>query len=380
MGYEGYPVRCRDGEVAVSTGTPPTARERRFRVLRVGLSLAVVATIFVVVLPRIADFSEVRATLAEMTWLEVLTLFIAAIWNLITYWILVMTTLPGLGFTQAMVVTETSTAVSNILPGGQAFGLGLSYSMFASWGFRRSTIASSLVVSGVADLFAKLCAPVIALVILAFGGDADATLITASVVGAALLGAGVAIFALALWSNRSAHFVGDGLGSAVSFALRIIGRPRVTGWGESVARWRTETVALLHGRWLKVIAAALLSHASLFLVLLIALRHVGVSEQEVSWGEALGAFSVARLLTALPITPGGLGVIELGLTAALVLAGGQEVPVVAAVLVFRALTYLLQVPFGAITYLIWQHNRSWRRAAADRGTEEYADESERLSI
>jgi hypothetical protein len=82
------------------------------------------------------------------------------------------------------------------------------------------------------------------------------------------------------------------------------------------------------------------STAALFLVLLIALRHVGVSGGEVAWAEALGAFAIARLLTALPITPGGLGFIELGLTADLVVAGGPEVPVVAAVLVFRALTYL----------------------------------------
>ena len=103
-----------------------------------------------------------------------------------------------------------------------------------------------------------------------------------------------------------------------------------------------------------------MSQVSLFLVLLISLRHVGVSGEEVSWAEALGAFAIARLLTALPITPGGLGVIELGLTGALVVAGGPEVPVVAAVLIFRALTYLVQIPFGALTYLLWQHKRSWR--------------------
>jgi uncharacterized membrane protein YbhN (UPF0104 family) len=359
---------------------PSTARERRLRVFRVALSLAVVVIIFVVVLPRIADFSQVRATLGAMTWLEGLTLVLAATWNLITYWILVMTTLPGLGFTQAMVVTEASTAVSNILPGGQAFGVGLAYSMFSSWGFGRSTIASSLVVSGIADLFAKLSAPVIALVILAFTGGTNATLITASVVGAALLAVGIALFALALKSDRSAHLVGEGLGSATSFLLRLARRPKVTGWGEGTARWRVETVELLQGRWWKVIAAAFLSHASLFLVLLIALRHVGISGLEVGWAEALGAFSIARLLTAFPITPGGLGVIELGLTAGLVLAGGPQVPVVAAVLIFRALTYLVQIPFGALTYLFWQHNRSWRKAGAEGGSRDEKDQSERLPI
>ena len=332
------------------------------------MSLTVVLVIFVGVLPRIADFSQVWATLVDMTWLEGLTLSLAALWNLVTYWILVMITLPGLTFPQAAVVTQTSTAVANTLPGGQAFGLGVAYSMYTSWGFRRTTIASSLVVSGVADLFAKLSMPVIALVALALGGHTNAALVTAAVIGAVILGAGVALFALALKSERSAQLVGEGLSAVASSFLRLIGRRPVMAWGEGAARWRAETVNLLHGRWGKVIGAAFMSHASLFLVLLMSLRHVGVSAGEVSWAEALGAFAIARLLTAIPITPGGLGVIELGLTGALVVAGGPEVPVVAAVLIFRALTYLVQIPFGALTYLLWQHKRSWRSDQTE-GTE-----------
>lgn len=336
--------------------------------VRVLVSLTVVVVIFVGVLPRIADFSQVWATLVDMTWLEGFTLILAAVWNLVTYGILVMATLPGLSLSQAVVVTQASTAVANTLPGGQAFGLGVAYSMYTSWGFRRTTIASSLVVSGVADLFAKLSMPVIALVVLAVGGHTNAALVTAAVVGAAILGAGVSLFALALKSERSAQLVGEGLGAMASFFLRLIGRRPVMAWADRTARWRAETVNLLHGHWWKVIGAAFLSHASLFLVLLISLRHVGVSTEEVSWAEALGAFAIARLLTALPITPGGLGVIELGLTGALVVAGGPEVPVVAAVLIFRALTYLVQIPVGAFTYLLWQHKRSWWSAQAE-GTE-----------
>ena len=326
------------------------------------LSLIVVVIIFAGVLPRIADFSKVWATLVDMTWLETLSLVLAATWNLTTYWILMMTTLPGLTLGQSVMVTESSTALANTLPGGQAFGLGLAYSMYSSWGFRRSTIASSLVVSGVADLFAKLSMPVIALVVLGFTGGSNAALITAALVGTFLLGAGVAMVVLVLKNERSAHLVGEGLGSAATALKKLVRRPAVTGWGEAVARWRTETITLLHGHWWRVIGAALVSHFSLYLVLLMALRHVGVAEADVGSAEALGAFAVARLLTALPITPGGLGVMELGLTATLVVAGGEEVPVVAAVLVFRALTYLVQIPFGAITYLIWQRQTSFAQS------------------
>jgi uncharacterized protein (TIRG00374 family) len=107
--------------------------------------------------------------------------------------------------------------------------------------------------------------------------------------------------------------------------------------------------------------ASLVSHLSLYLVLLLALRHVGVSEQQVSAAEVLAAFAFIRLVSALPITPGGLGVVELGLSAALVKAGGPEAPVVAAVLVYRAITYVLPIPLGAAAYLKWRRGADARR-------------------
>ena len=89
-------------------------------------------------------------------------------------------------------------------------------------------------------------------------------------------------------------------------------------------------------------------------MLLLALRHVGVADSQVSWVQALAAFALVRLLAAVPITPGGLGVVELGLAGALVLAGGAKAQVVAAVLVFRVLTFLLPIPIGAVTYWLWR--------------------------
>jgi len=36
--------------------------------------------------------------------------------------------------------------------------------------------------------------------------------------------------------------------------------------------------------------------------------------------------------------------------------------VAAAVLVFRVLTYAIQIPLGGFTYLMWRANMSWRKA------------------
>ena len=134
------------------------------------------------------------------------------------------------------------------------------------------------------------------------------------------------------------------------------------GWDRATIKFRDRTVLLLHARWHWITVATLVSHLSLFLVLLLALRFVGVSSAQVSWAEALVVFAFARLLTAIPFTPGGLGVIELALITGLSAAGGARALVAAAVLVFRALTYVLPIPLGVATYVFWQRNRSWRRA------------------
>jgi uncharacterized protein (TIRG00374 family) len=77
----------------------------------------------------------------------------------------------------------------------------------------------------------------------------------------------------------------------------------------------------------------------------------------------LAIFAFVRLLTAIPLTPGGLGIVEFGLIGGLAAAGGAKPQVAAAVLVFRLLTYVVPIPFGVLTYLYWRHNRSWRDSA-----------------
>jgi uncharacterized membrane protein YbhN (UPF0104 family) len=90
----------------------------------------------------------------------------------------------------------------------------------------------------------------------------------------------------------------------------------------------------------------------------------------VSTIQVLAIFAFVRLLSAIPITPGGVGVVELSLIGALYAAGRRhaDVPfdvfktqVTAAALLFRALTYGVQIPLGGFTYLIWQRKKSWRK-------------------
>jgi uncharacterized protein (TIRG00374 family) len=103
--------------------------------------------------------------------------------------------------------------------------------------------------------------------------------------------------------------------------------------------------------------ATLGGHLTVYLVLLVTLRVLGVSGGEVSVVEAFAAWSLVRLLGSIPITPGGLGVVELGLTTALVGFGGEQTEVVAAVLVYRVLTVVPTLLIGLLAGATWKRHR-----------------------
>jgi uncharacterized membrane protein YbhN (UPF0104 family) len=350
-----------------SVATPQSAGRPAVKILRGLASVAIVAGIFLGVLPRIANYSDVWATIADMTSLELGTLVLIALWNLVTYWFVMVAALPGLRYPQAAVVNQASTAISNTLPGGGAIGVGVTFAMDTSWGFTTAAITRSIVVSGIWNNFMKLGFPIVALGLLAITGDVSAALVTAALVGLLALFAAIGLFALVLKSEAMARRVGDGLGRLVSALIRPLRKPPVVTMGDATVRFRADTIDLLRTRWLWLTLASFVSHSSLYLVLLVALRHVGVGEDELGWVTVLAAFAFVRLISALPVTPGGVGVVELGYAASLTIGmdAALRAQVVAAILVFRFLTFFLPIPLGAASYVFWRTNKSWRKEAAD---------------
>jgi putative heme transporter len=334
---------------------------RTRRIIQSAISLILVAAILWFVLKG-TDFVQVWAEIGAMTWIEMVTLGVIALWNLVTYQLVWMTCTPGLKFGQALTLTLASTAVGNTLPAGAAVGVGVTYEMLRSWGFSRSRITIPVLVSGVWNSFTKLGLPVLALALVALQGNASPGRITAALAGIAGLIVAVAVFAAMLRSEKVAAQLGITAGRAWSWVLKLFGKPPAHGWEIATTRFRSRTVGLVNSRWVVITAVTVISHLSLWLVLLVTLRHVGVSDAAVGWAEVLAVFAFARLATAIPFTPGGLGVVEAVLISGLVAAGGDRSKVVAAVLVYRALTWLLPVPLGVIAYLRWRRT-SWTAPA-----------------
>jgi uncharacterized membrane protein YbhN (UPF0104 family) len=353
-----------------ATGEEPAkhAKSPVWRIVQIVVSIAIVVGIFVYAIPKFADYSAVWAAITQMTVLEIASLVGVTILNLVTYWPQQTAAMPGLTIAQAAVNNQSSTSIANTLPGGGAIAVGVSYAMYRSWGFPNSAIGLSVLVTGIWNIFMKLGLPIIAIAILAATGQSSAGLLVAALIGLVFLLAAIVLFSLMLWKKELARRIGEALGRPVSFLRRVVRKPPVTGWGEAAVRFRRQTIDLVAKQWVKLTLSTVVSHLCLFFVLLLALRNVGVSTQEISTAQVLAVFAFGRLITALPITPGGVGLIELGYIGGLVLAGRDHADVApevfraqvaAAVLVFRALTFLFQIPLGGVTYLIWRAKKSW---------------------
>ncbi|HET6714668.1 MAG TPA: lysylphosphatidylglycerol synthase transmembrane domain-containing protein [Actinomycetota bacterium] len=352
-------------EESTADGTANAAKKHSpaRRIVSGVISLLIVGGIFFFAIPKVADYSAVWKAFESLTGLELLSLIAATVFNLFTYWWANMAALPGLRLSRAAVLTQTTTSVANTLPGGGAIAVGLTYTILKSWGFTGTDVALYVGVTGIWNIFVKLALPVISLVFLVIAGESGSAYVVAAVVGVIVLAIAVGLLSALFVSERFARRIGDGFGRILSFFLKLFGKPARTDSGDRAVMFRADTIGLVERRWVRLTLTTILSQVALYLVLLLSLRNMGVSEQDVSAAQVFAVFSFSRLLTAVPITPGGVGVIDLGYIGGLAAAApdGEKAAIVAAVLMFRALTYGIQIPLGAFTYLIWKAKKDWRR-------------------
>lgn len=164
-------------------------------------------------------------------------------------------------------------------------------------------------------------------------------------------------FAAGLEHARLTRRVGDLAARAASWGRRLIRKQPVTWDGVAFVRFRKRTNSLLELRWHVLTLATLAGHLTVYLVLLVSLRVLGVTADEVTAVEAFAAWSFVRLLGSIPITPGGLGVVELGVTTALVGFGATRSTSSRRSLVYRVLTVVPTLLIGLLAGATWRRHR-----------------------
>jgi uncharacterized membrane protein YbhN (UPF0104 family) len=174
----------------------------------------------------------------------------------------------------------------------------------------------------------------------------------------------VAGFAVGLSNARLTRRIGDKSARLASWAKGLLHKAPVTWNGEGFVRYREETIGLVRRRWWYLTVTTLANHLSVFMLLVISVRAVGVPRAHVTIVEIFAAWAVSRVLGSIAPTPGGLGFVELGLTGTLVAFGATDAEAVAATLIYR---FMKDVPVLALGLLAAATFRVGRRPAEVTG-------------
>jgi putative heme transporter len=261
--------------------------------------------------------------------------------------------LPGIRFFDALRMDLAGSALSQVLPGGTAVNVATQYGMLRNWGFQGRPVVLAVSLTTLWSQFATFGFPVLAIAALSLDGGHNATLRTVALAGLAIMAVLAGALVAIVWSPRVAGRLGDRTARVATRLSAIVHKGPASWSGDDLVRFRSEGIDLLRHRWVALTATTLANQLTVFVVLVVSLRALGITGSEVDLIEAFAAWSLVRALGSIPITPGGLGVQEVALSGALVAFGAHNAAAVAATLVYRALTYLPSVVLGlgaAATY------------------------------
>ena len=351
--------------------TQPTGRlgKRRWRILRrVGLLLVLLLVVEYFVLPQIAGARKALSLVAnaQLGLIAAGVAFEGA--SIVAYAMLTRSLLPRTRrptLWQLLRIQLSTLAVSHVVPGGSAAGAGLSFRLLekegadgpdAGFALALESIGSAVVLNVLLWMGLVVSIPLrgfnplygtaaIVGVLLIGGFFAIVLLLTRGEASAARVLRAVARHAPLLHEesvHRSVHRAADQLRTLTS-DRRLL----VTAVGWAGANWLLDAAAL----WLFVAAFG---------------DRVPVDALFVSYG-------LANVLAAIPITPGGLGVVEAVLTSTLVGFGTPRGIAILGVIGYRLVNFWLPIPVGALSYASIRAHGASRETKAEELETLYRD-------
>ncbi|WP_232234648.1 lysylphosphatidylglycerol synthase transmembrane domain-containing protein [Actinoplanes sp. N902-109] len=247
-----------------------------------------------------------------------------------------------LGFVYGMRVTLARTAISISLPAGAAVSAGYALREYGRRGASREVGAASMIVSGLASIGGLT---VLYLVVGAVVITRNPALLHSPQPLAVVAGLVLLTTAVVLVGRRQAR-----RSPAVADLPRRDGR--VLGHVRKLLRSAQEAwqagAALRARDWAMSVVLLAANWATDLLCLVATCRAVGLP---VGVTTLAGIYLGVQIVRQIPLTPGGVGVIDTALVAGLTAVGATAVTAAAAVLIYRLLSCWLLIPAGGIAAL-----------------------------
>ena len=245
-------------------------------------------------------------------------------------------------FGRSLTIHDVGTAASKGVPLGGPLATGLRWSIARDASVPTTTFTSMLVAYGVATTFVTWLLPFGVLLVDITQRAPTSTDLAMLAVCAVVVGGSALFWAVVLRSERITAWL---VGRLRASTDRAITRwpslaPQLAGHdlGAGLLDVRSSLRALA-GRPFGLLLRTALAQSVGAVILLVALRGLGVGD-ELGLIEFARVYFVVTLLSSFVPVPGGVGVVEAGLTGALVAAGVEASTALAGVLVYRLLTYV----------------------------------------
>lgn len=239
-------------------------------------------------------------------------------------------------------------AVTNTLPGGDAVGASIQFRMLANAGIDTVQAAGGLTVSSIIGIAGLLSLPIFALPVILGGVTVSTGLVHAGELG--FIGF-ILIMALGivLLTTDNVLFL---MGRAIQWLLnKLPRRPRTSDLPQRLLAERDLVRADLGKNWWKAILLVAGRIGLDYLSLLAALRATGARPNP---SLVLLAYAATAVIALLPLTPGGLGIVEASLSGLLVLANVPSASAVVATLAFRVGSYWLPTIAGGVCWILYR--------------------------
>ncbi len=340
-------------------GIPDKPRFGKSQIIATILTLLILVLVFAVILPQFGDYSAAWSAIKTMEAWQIALITLATVGLIVVYVLPYPAALPGLEFKAAFYTRQTSFMISNVVPGGGAWGLAMQYGMLTSYGYGIAPTTATIGITSVWNTFVTLSLPVVALIGLGLTGQSNTEATTATLFAAGVVVAMIVVFALILRSEDFARKLGRWVDGIVRRGAGLVGKEPTIDAEAGIVDFRNSIVHVVADRWVIVTLANLGQQLAQFAILYLAVVALqGGFDGPVTPLAAFAAFAFGRLATFIPIPPGGLGTTDAIITGILTAFGMPNNDALAATMVWRAATYFPQVIIGALTLLLWRRERS----------------------
>jgi uncharacterized protein (TIRG00374 family) len=239
-------------------------------------------------------------------------------------------------------------AVSRIVPAGAAAGAALQFRMLAHAGADGAVAVAGLSALSLLQFASVLALPLLTLPAVLGGAYVDRGLVQSALLGVAAFVLVAVLGALVLATDAPLAATGRAVQAVHN---RFVKGKRMRGLPGQLLRQR-DGIRRALGRRRTEASLAMAGRLGFdFLSLLAALEAAGAHPVP---SLVLLAFSASVVLSMIPITPGGLGFVEAGLTSTLALAGVPAADAVLATLIYRLGSYWLPILAGPVAYALFR--------------------------